>query len=299
MLQIAQRLRPLASLPVPFPRDYLEGLDRQRHIMEGGHPVYLDGRWSLAGFPDYYVRAIAYKLPHAAQALVAVAAIFVVFPSRLRRQTRVQWLHLLPVVVVIGVASSIGMQLGIRYVLPALPFLFLFASQAARWLDWQRFRFRAVLLMSLIAALPASFRFHPHHLAYFNELSGGPIGGRRHLLDSNLDWGQDLHRLARYLEERQLREIGLAYFGMLPPAEIGIAYHLPPSWRAEPGWYAVSVNFALGRPHTIRNPDGTLRSADFNEFGYFRDFEPVARIDYSIDVYHITAEDVARWRLRP
>jgi hypothetical protein len=83
---------------------------------------------------------------------------------------------------------------------------------------------------------------------------------------------------------------------MLPPAEFGIAYHLPPSWRPEPGWYAVSVNFEFGRPHTIRNPDGSLRSADFGEFGYFRNFEPVARIGYSIDVFHITAEDIARSR---
>jgi hypothetical protein len=298
MLEIAELLRPVASLPVPLPRDYLEGLDRQRQIMEGEHPVYLDGHWSLNGFPDYYLRALAYKLPHAAQALVAVAVIFVLFPSRLRRQARLQWLLWLPVLVVIGVASSIGMQLGIRYVLPALPFLLLFASQAARCLDWQRFRFRTLLLIPLIAVLPASLRFHPHHLAYFNELTGGPIGGRRHLLDSNLDWGQDLHRLERYLQKQQLGEIGLAYFGMLPPAEIGIVYHLPPSWRLEPGWYAVSVNFAFGRPHTIRNPDGTVRSVDFGEFAYFREFEPVARIGYSIDVFHITADDIARWRNR-
>ncbi len=299
MLEIADLLEPVAKLPVPLPRDYLEGLDRQRHIMEGSHPVYLDGDWSLEGFPDYYLRALAYKLPHAAQALLAVAVMFVLFPSRLRRKARLQWLLGLPVLVVIGVASSIGMQLGIRYVLPGLPFLLLFASQAARWLDWQRFRIRTLLLLPLIIVLPASLRFHPHHLAYFNELTGGPIGGRRHLLDSNLDWGQDLLRLERYLHEQQLGEIGLAYFGMLPPAEIGIFYHLPPSRRPEPGWYAVSANFAFGRPHTIRKPDGTMRSAGFGEFGYFHDFEPVARIGYSIDVYHITAEDIARWRLRP
>jgi hypothetical protein len=299
MIQIADWLRPVAKLPVPLPRDYLEGLDRQRQIMEGEHPVYLDERWSLSGFPEYYLRALAYKLPHATQALFSVAVVFVMFPSRLRRQPRLQWLLWLPVLAVIGVASAIGMQLGVRYVLPALPFLFLFTSQTARWLDWPRFRFRTLLLVPLIAVLPASYRFHPHHLAYFNELAGGPLGGRRHLLDSNLDWGQDLHRLKRYLHEQQLGEIGLAYFGMLPPAELGIAYHLPPSWRPEPGWYAVSANFAYGRPHTIRNPDGTVRSADFGEFGYFRDFEPVARVGYSIDVYHITADDIARWRMWP
>jgi hypothetical protein len=42
-----------------------------------------------------------------------------------------------------------------------------------------------------------------------------------------------------------------------------------------------------------------VRSADFGEFGYFRDFEPVARVGYSIDVYHVTAEDISRWHMRP
>jgi hypothetical protein len=299
MIAIAELLRPLARFPVPLPRDYVEGLDRQRQIMESAHPVYLDGQWSLVGFPDYYLRALAYKLPHAAQALVALAAVFVLVPSGVRRPWRTQWLLALPTILMIAVASSIGMQLGIRYVLPALPFLYLFASQAARWIDWRHFPLRTIVLVPLIAMLPASFRYHPHHLAFFNALSGGPVGGRQHLLDSNLDWGQDLGRLARYLSERRQGKIGLAYFGMLPPADLGIPYHLAPSWRPEPGWHAVSVNFEFGRPHTIRNPDGSIRSADFGEFGYFRDFEPVARIGYSIDVYHITSEDIARWRMRP
>lgn len=298
MIRLAKVLGPMRTAPVPLPRDYLEGLDRQRQIMEGPHPVYLDGEWNQHGFGTYYLRALAYKLPHGAQALMALTLFCIVWPGRLHHLGRVQGLLLLPVLAIIAVASSIGMQLGIRYLLPAFPLLFLWASQAARWLDWQNFRYRTVLLVALIAALPWSLRFHPHHLAYFNELSGGPPMGRKHLLDSNLDWGQDLRGLALYLDQQQIGEIGLAYFGMLPPSELGIKYHLPPSWRPEPGWYAVSVNFSSGRPHTIRNPDGTLRSVNFREFAYFSDFKPVAQMGYSIDVYHISTADIARWFAR-
>lgn len=296
--RLAEFLGPVGGLPVPLPRDYLEGLDRQRRIMEGPHPVYLDGTWSLEGFGDYYVRSLAYKLPHAAQGLLIAALVGIAFPGRNRRLGRAQWLLWVPVVGVIGIASSIGMQLGLRYVLPALPLLHLFTAQAARWLAWKKFPVRSALLLPLIAALPFSLRFHPHHLAYFNELAGGPAGGRRHLVDSNLDWGQDLRELASYLQRHQTGDIGLAYFGMTPPAELGIDYHIPPSWRPQPGWYAVSVNFVCGRPHTVRNPDGSLRSADYREFAYFSDFEPVARIGYSIDVYHLSADDIARVRSR-
>ncbi len=303
MQQIAGVLRPIDNLPVPFPRDYLEGLDQQRRMMEAPHPVYLNGKWSQQGFDEYYLRTLEYKLPHATQALCLFAVLCVAFPGtfsgRLLRLGRVQTVMWLPVVVLVALASSIGMQLGIRYILPALPLMYLFAAQTARWLDWPRFRVRTILIAAAIIALPWSPRFHPHHLAYFNELAGGPAGGRRHLLDSNLDWGQDLGELARYLREHPMSEpgngeIGLAYFGMLRPADVGIAYHLPPSFRPQPGWYAVSVNFGYGRPHTITNPDGTRRAADFEEFGYFRRFTPVASIGYTIDVYRITREDVAR-----
>ncbi len=299
MQQIVSVLRPIDKLPIPFPRDYLEGLDHQRRMMEAPHPVYLDGKWSQEGFDEYYLRALEYKLPHAAQALCLMAALCVAFPRRLPRLGRVQILLWLPVLVLAGLASSIGMQLGIRYILPALPLLFLFAAQTARWLDGTRFRARTAVIAVVIAALPLSLRFHPQHLAYFNELAGGPTGGRQHLLDSNLDWGQDLRGVAQFIRDHDftetgLGEIGLAYFGMIPPSEMGIAYHVPPSRSPAPGWYAVSVNFAYGRPHTICNPDGTRRSADFEEFSYFRRFKPVARIGYSIDVYHLTTEDIAR-----
>lgn len=301
MQQIASALRPIDKLPVPLPRDYLQGLDHQRQMMEAPHPVYLDGTWSLIGFDEYYLRAVEYKLPHATQALCLLGAFCVAFPGRLPRLARVQALLWLPILLLAGLASFIGMQLGIRYVLPVLPLLYLFASQTARWLCWKRFRLWTCTLILAIAALPLSLRFHPEHLAYFNEWAGGPPGGRQHLLDSNLDWGQDLGGVAEYIRQHHmsepgLNEIGLAYFGMLPPAQMGIAYHLPPSWRPEPGWYAVSVNFAYGRPHTICNPDGTRRSADFEEFGYFRRFTPAARIGSSIDLYHLTQDDILHKR---
>lgn len=289
--EIAAVLQPVAGVPVPLPRDFLEGLDHQRRIMEGQHPVYLDGRWSLDGFGDYYLRALAYKVPHATQALCLLGLVFAVVPGGIVRAGRIQWFLWSTLLVTVGLASCIGMQLGIRYILPVVPLLYLASSQAARWLDWKRYKFRSMLLLIPMAALPLALRFHPHHLAYFNELSGGPAGGREHLLDSNLDWGQDLRELADYLHQHPVKDLGLAYFGMFPPSELEIEYHLPPSRRPEPGWYAVSVNFAYGRPHLIQNPDGQRRPADFEEFGYFRHLKPAARIGYSIDLYHISPGD--------
>jgi hypothetical protein len=46
----------------------------------------------------------------------------------------------------------------------------------------------------------SSLWYYPHSLSYFNELVGGPMGGPKHLLDSNIDWGQDLFYLKDWLD---------------------------------------------------------------------------------------------------
>ncbi|MCY2962761.1 MAG: glycosyltransferase family 39 protein [Planctomycetota bacterium] len=292
---VQSRLAALSNVPVPLPADYLAGFDRQRSIMEGSHPVYLNGVWNLEGFPYYYGYCALYKWPHATQLGLLLGAL-TAFSVWGRKSWRTNLVLLIPAVVVVGVASGIGMQLGFRYILPAFPLLYLFAGQAAQWCWESRSVWGRVAVTAFALALPLGLRDHPHHLAYFNELSGGFAGGRAHLADSNLDWGQDLLELRVFLKSQEVDHVGLAYFGMLPPSALGFDYELPPSaavvagfGRPPAGWYAISVNFTLGRPHTIRNPDNSIRGAGFQEFGYFRQMKPVKTIGGSIDVFHVEA----------
>jgi hypothetical protein len=292
----ARRLAALGWLPVPLPRDYVEGLDHQRHMMELKYPIFLDGQWSATGFAHYYLWALFYKLPHALQLLLLATLLWLAVPGKVDRRLDLQLVILLPAVLMIGAAEASSMQLGVRYVLPAIPFLILFASQSARWFDFRTFPLRTVTTGLLSAWMVCSVRYHPQHLAYFNELAGGPSGGRRHLLDSNLDWGQDLGRLADFLHERRVDDIGLAYFGTVPPAALGISYHIPPSHIPQPGRFAVSVNFEQGMPHWVRTPQNEIRPVDINDYAYFRAFEPIARIGYTFDVFDLSTDDIARWR---
>jgi len=293
---VSQRLAPIGWFRVPLPRDYVEGIDHQRQVMEQQHPVFLDGQWSVDGIPHYYLRGLFYKLPHPLQILALATLIWLVLPGAVPRRPFTQIAILLPAVGMIGMAESSTMQLGIRYVLPAVPFLILFASQVALWFDWKAYPLRTVTTSLLIGWMLLSVRYHPDHLAYFNELAGGPFGGREHLLDSNLDWGQDLGGLRAYLNEHQMKDVGLAYFGTVPPSALGISYHIPPSRSPQPGRYAISANFEQGRPHWVRTPKGEIRPVDIGEFEYFRFFAPVARIGYTIDVFDLTDADVDRWR---
>jgi Dolichyl-phosphate-mannose-protein mannosyltransferase len=295
------RFDALLRLPIPLPRDYVTGIDHQRQIMEQKHPVYLDGQWSEDGFHGYYAWAMLYKLPHPLQLLNLLVLLWIVMPGGRARRPAVQAIILLPAIVVLTIAEGSAMQLGIRYVLPVIPFAILFASQAARWLNFKTFPVRSAATVVLAGAMVLSVRDHPEHISYFNELAGGPLGGREHLLDSNLDWGQDLGGLATYLKKHASRdtesEIGLAYFGTVPPAALGIRYHIPPD-IPQPGRFAVSVNFEQGRPHWVRTPAGKIQPVNIGQFTYFGFFQPVARIGYSIDVFELTERDVAEWRMK-
>jgi hypothetical protein len=187
------------------------------------------------------------------------------------------------------------MQLGLRYVLPVMPFLVLFAAQTGRWFQWRAYPVRAAVVWTLLVLAPLGLRYHPSHLAYFNELAGGPEHGLDHLIDSNIDWGQNLGDLKNYLDEHKIEKIGLAYFGTAPPKEVGIDFDLPPARMPQPGWYAVSVNYLKGRSHALRGPDNRHFAPDFGDYQYFQAFEPTARLGYSIYVYHLEQDDVDRW----
>jgi 4-amino-4-deoxy-L-arabinose transferase-like glycosyltransferase len=282
-------------LPVPLPQDYLEGLDAQRAIMESPHPVFLDGQWSITGFPGYYFKTLEYKLPHPLQLAVLVGLLSTLLFRSARIPFRVHCLIGLMFAGLLGTAAGTAMQLGVRYILPLLPLGMLYAGAVFRVIDSAPRAFRIAVLVVATIACGASLRHHPHHLAYFNEYAGGPVGGREHLVDSNIDWGQDLNLVREFMYEHDLPTIGLAYFGTLHPQDLGINYTVPPmltaatapTFRLPPGWYAVSVNFVMGRPHLVHTPDGRDPPVDINAFGYFRELEPVARLGYSIDVYRV------------
>jgi hypothetical protein len=281
---------------VPLPRPYVEGLDRQRFIMEHKHPAYLDGHWSESGFRDYFVRALAYKLPHGFQVLLLLSMWGAGRQKNTERPWRL-WTFLgIPALLLLVISSLSGMQLGVRYVLPVFPVLMLFALHGVAQIDFSMARWRSALTILALVSGFTALRHHPQHLGDFNELAGGPIGGRAHLLDSNLDWGQNLRELRSFLDRRRITLDGLAYFGTARPADFGFSrYRPPPGFVPRPGTYAVSVNFVKSRPHFIRLPTGSKRGVSWGEFGYFDDFTPKATIGSSIDVYEITPSDVARW----
>ena len=182
-------------------------------------------------------------------------------------------------------------NIGYRHVLPILPLLFIFVGQLAR-IEWRPIQKRAwVAGIAVIWLLVGSLQTAPHYLTFFNELVGGPDRGYRVLLDSNLNWGQELIELRDYLVRENIASVKLSYLGTADPSAYGINYEPLPSfpyhqWRADHipemllnptnGVYAISASNLQGL---------NLKSREL--YAWFRERKPDAIVGHSIFVYKI------------
>jgi hypothetical protein len=183
----------------------------------------------------------------------------------------------------LGVLAAVTskMNIGLRHILPLYPLVFLVAAKAVSELLAGRRKTYSVALVALcLYQFVESARIYPHYLAYFNQLAGGPGHGHEFLVDSNLDWGQDLKGLKEWMDAHEVKRINLSYFGTADPAYYGIeCTHL----------YGAPF-FAKGLVGKPRLPGYVAVSLTNLRFGtwYFEPLlqrEPVAVIGYSIYVY--------------
>lgn len=193
-------------------------------------------------------------------------------------------LLLTPLAIFFLASIQTGINHHLRYVLPCFPFCFVFAGQSAQWMV-KRGNLQALMtLTSFLGMIASSMSVYPHCLSYFNELAGGATKGHYHLLNSNIDWGQDLLYLKDWIEQHpEARPMNVCYYGIYGPECLGVDFPRPPvsnrvpNYRPPPGWYAVSVNYLKG--YEWRAPKYA--------YSYFEKYPPVSRAGYSIYIYHI------------
>jgi hypothetical protein len=301
----------LGALPVPVPRHYLLGIDEQKRDFEQTFPSYLRGEWRQGGWWYYYLYGLVVKLPLGTWVLLLLAGAVTLRARRYLAPRRHEGVLLAPAAVVLALVSSqTGFNHHLRYVFPAAPFLFVWASKVAQPKAWGGWPLPALVLGAALWSVTSSLCVFPHSLSYFNELAGGPAGGHAHLVDSNIDWGQDLLYLKGWLDEHPgARPLRLAYFGCMDPRAAGIDFSLPPpgppgarhgtpaeALGPQPGWHAVSVTLLRGYPFRLHDGHGGTIFVDPSCYTYFQRFRPVATAGYSIYVYHIDRPEADRAR---
>jgi len=303
---------------------YVLGVAMVFNRVQGGNTTYFLGQVTNQSFAMYFPVSYLIKTPIAELFLIFLAIGTAILrylrktPLRLwgnfvtyARNNFVQLSLFLFVLYYAYLSISGNLNLGIRHLFPIFPVIFIVIAKET--LDFikatqdpiRRTAYGGVLGILLGWYLLANFAVFPYYVAYFNEIVGGPGNAYKYVSDSNVDWGQDLKRLAAYVNASpQIEKIAVDYFGGGDPkyyfcdrkydgegkvVATPDGYNCDKSkflaWHAEWGrppakYIAVSETFLMN----------DLWWAPLREDGgyaWLREQEPIAKIGYSIYVYRV------------
>jgi hypothetical protein len=264
------------GVPMPLP-ELVDGMRLLVNKNSHGHPAFLLDEYRTTGWWYFFPLGVAVKTPIALLVLTIVGAIAAIRTARARGD----WRYVAPIAAAVAMLASAmtsKINIGIRHVLPMFPLMAITAAIGVLWL-WNLTRYRAVGRV-VVAALfvwqvGASVRAHPDYLPYFNELAGSHP---EHLLrDSDLDWGQDLLRLADTVRARGIDTLNIAYWGKARVSQLVPAVTRPFGPADHPvGWIAISEQWL-----SHANPE-------YAGFRWLRSIEPTARVGKTIKLYRVT-----------
>ena len=266
---------PLIPAPALF-----RGLAALRGKEAMGHKGFLLGQIRLTGWWYFFPVALIVKTTLPFLILIGAGIFYLGESAWLERN----WIAGAPVVAALALLLACmpsHINIGLRHILPIYPLLSLIGGIGACRLwtsDRPKYVGLAVVLILLAWQVTSSIRAHPDYLAYFNELAGQHP--ERILIDSDLDWGQDLLRLSPALQQRHVEEVSIAYAGSpdldlhqfgLPPFRV-LAPYEPTS-----GWIAISL---------LRLKMGGLGFPD-DGFWWLEAYKPVGLVGRSIRLYYV------------
>jgi hypothetical protein len=222
--------------------------------------AFLNGEYSSTGWFHFFPYAFLVKTPltQLAAYLLAAAAGLEAWRRGRRGATGVpRTLYaLVPLLTLFAIYWAVSLRshlnIGHRHILPIYPVLFIIAGGLLRM---RKPRWLILVAVALVAGEAAeSTVVRPNYLAYFNSFAGGPENGWRHLVDSSLDWGQNLPGVARWLEReaRPGENVYVSYYGSgdyryegIRARELGFIYNFdrPQRWfEPGPGIYCFSAS---------------------------------------------------------
>lgn len=236
-----------------LPESYLYGAAYV--LMQLNRYEFWNGDYSTDGWRLFFPYCFLVKTPLPVHALVGTTVVIGIrrAMSGLRSTTLYETVPLWSLIFVYSLSSIFStLNIGHRHILPLYPAMFVLCGSSAAWLRSERTSLRWLLAAILCLFLIESGRAYPHYLAYFNQITGRTYA-YRHLVDSSLDWGQDLPGLKQWLDNHgwdgsPRHRVHLTYFGTGDPHYYGIQASLlpvdrfpPEAPQFRPGIYCVSA----------------------------------------------------------
>ena len=271
------------ALPNAFTQGLLYSQATSRQL-----PAFLAGNYSTTGWWYYFPVAFLVKTPAALLVLLVLGCVGLV-----QHRRRLGWFNaafvLVPVAMFLVAAMSSGINVGLRHLLPVFPFLLLVASAGAGALVAVSRPAGLIAVVGITTFWGVAYAaVYPYTLTFFNVFVGGSDNGFKYLSDSNLDWGQSLKALKKWMDDAGVSHVNLAYFGTADPAYYGIdCTHLPgaPTFAVPeimqprlPGYVAISATIGSG---VYLDPQWRLF------YRAFRELTPVATVGNALQVYWV------------
>ncbi len=268
-------------LRLPVPEAFLQGLDQLATGNQSGKRMfYLAGELSTSPWKTYHFVAYGLKTPLGFLVL-QITALGVALLGR-RRCPSERIIGFSAALVFASNSFLNPLSLGVRHVAPAEPLLCVLAG---RWIGGTVALRRGLVGGLAVWGAISTLTSAPRYLEYFNGLAGGRERGHEWLVDSNLDWGQDLIRLREYMTGEGLDTVALAYFGTVHPAAYGIRF-TPIEQDVTHGIAVVSPTLLVGVTSTMWQSFDRWGRSRPGELSWLQERPPTARVG-SLFVYEL------------
>lgn len=199
----------IASVPLPLPQPYIQGLDWTTNMNElgAGDPNVSDANYLLGekrtgtGFWYYYLVVFLFKTPIIALLLLVGAFTFLFLRKKLEGHPRTM-IFLIGIIfyflLTLGIQNNV--QIGIRHAIMVYPLLYVLCGFIINIVFFQQ-RIKLLVMMLIAYSLATFYYFFPNLISYSNEFIPIKKNAYKVMADSNIDFGQGWYALERYLKE--------------------------------------------------------------------------------------------------
>ncbi len=281
--------------------DYLKGIREARMNYTTGFPSFFMGEVKeRGGWLFYFPITFLIKTPIPTLILLFFSVGLLIIGGKsvngnVRKDFLTEFIIFCPIVFYFIMAILGNLNIGVRHILQIYPLIFISIGRLGLWIQKKAIVPKILVVVLLLWYGISSIITSPNSLGYFNESVGGMKGGYNYLVDSNMDWGQDLKLLKRWMDKKGIERIQLSYFGFGLPEYYGIRYEYLPSglsnleiprdYKIPPkgsqrGLIAISATNLQGVYFKIKG-------LETDYYYWLKKYKPIDRVGSSILIYEI------------
>ncbi|MEK7096629.1 MAG: glycosyltransferase family 39 protein [Patescibacteria group bacterium] len=263
---------------------YLLGIFLVIGRVGGGNATFLMGQVAEKSIPWFFPVAWLIKTPIPIIVLTLASVVSLFFIKKTKEESWKIWLVSIPIIIYWAFTLKGSLNIGIRHLMPTVPFVLLLIGWLVSKIKDKKYLFGIVLVL-VAFQMYHTISYYPQYIAYFNNFV--PKDQRyKYMVDSSLDWGQDMLRLKKYIDDNGISDIKVDYFGgSVPSYYIPEAREWHSSYGPAAGWLAVSSTFYQSSK-LYGEKEGKW------SYGWLDQYKPTTEIGGSILVFNISDEQL-------